>query len=215
MVKWPWHALSPTLSQSLNCALFLMSLLLYSFMSCLSSCVPHSPSLPLSPSQEACKGALIERYINLRVTNSSWAGVGDGVYLMNRCTLKRGPPRLLCHLRFLLALLWDSTTSQPEPQHCRQAVLRPGLMLNITEAPLWLWSDQLQDDQPQDIVFYLHRIPVYFHFSEFLKCCWWRFLRYGLQYFMILQQDSSCSSSDSSWLIARPWHMVMRGSQKL
>lgn len=120
-VNWHWHALSPTLSQSLNWALFLASHMLYSFISCLSLCVSHSlspsPSLHLQESRRACKRALIERNINLQVTNSSRSRAGAGVYAVNCCAVKPGPPRLLCPLRFPLALPWDPTTPQPEPQH--------------------------------------------------------------------------------------------------
>lgn len=106
---------SPTVSQSLNCALFVVPLLLYS-LQCrpLLMCFPLS--LPLRPSLRACKGALIERNINLQVTNSSQSSVGAGVYAVNCYAVKPGPPRLLCHLR-----LPTGTTVRPdnlpEPQH--------------------------------------------------------------------------------------------------
>ena len=80
ILNWHRHTLSPTLSQSLNCALFLVSHLLYSFISCLSLGFPTpSPSPHLQDSRWACKGALIERNINLQVTNSSRGRAGGCV----------------------------------------------------------------------------------------------------------------------------------------
>ena len=93
-----------------------------------------SPSPHLQESRRACKGALIERNINLQVTNSSRSRAGAGVYVVNCCVVKPGPPRLLCPLRFPLALPADPTTSQPEPPHMR-----------TTRASLWLQSNQLQE----------------------------------------------------------------------
>lgn len=72
---------------------------------------PPSLSLHLQESRRACKGALIERNINLQVTNSSRGGAGAGVHVVNCCAVKPGPPRLLCPLRFPLALPGDPTTS--------------------------------------------------------------------------------------------------------
>lgn len=70
----------------------------------------------------------METNINLQVTNSSCTTVGAGVYIVNCCIVKPGPPRLLCPLRFTLALPRDPTTLQFEPQYTKQgALLKPRL----------------------------------------------------------------------------------------
>lgn len=135
---------SLTVSQSLNCALFVVPLLLYSLQSRpLLMCFPLS--LPLRPSLWACKGALIERNINLQVTNSSRSSVGAGVYAVNCNAVKPGPPRLLWHLR-----LPTGTTVRhdnlPEPQHSHNTIsnqetksaLMLGMMVNSTRASFWI-----------------------------------------------------------------------------
>ena len=95
MLNWPWHSHFPLLSLSLSLSQTFhfvpgVSLaLLFHFMSLLRFPSPSPPLYISRIPQRACKGALIERNINLQVTNSSCGRAGG------QC-VKPGPPRLPC-----------------------------------------------------------------------------------------------------------------------